>query len=148
MNQLPYDSKVDEWAIGILTYEMLFGTTPFLDDNKSFMFDKIIRSKPTFPDGAEPKAVDFISQLLCKKPNERPTFASLMSHPFFEGLDWDKVYRKEYSPGFIPPVVDIKKPNNFDPEFTCEIASDSFVQPVIGDIGKIQGFSYTEPNHI
>jgi aurora kinase len=29
VKKLPYDSKIDIWSIGILTYELLYGTIPF-----------------------------------------------------------------------------------------------------------------------
>lgn len=29
VSKVPYDSKIDIWSIGILTYEMLYGTIPF-----------------------------------------------------------------------------------------------------------------------
>ena len=139
--QKPYNYSIDEWALGILSYEMILGSTPFLDDNKSIMFQKIVHEDPKFPQEIDTRISDFILKLLKKNPEERFKFTNLMNHPFFEGLDWNKVYNKEYKPSYIPNIKDLLNPNNFDPQFTSEIAADSYVQPTIGDVGNIQGFS-------
>lgn len=41
---------VDWWAVGILLYEMLIGVSPFFNKNRNVLFDKIVKSKPIFPD--------------------------------------------------------------------------------------------------
>jgi serum/glucocorticoid-regulated kinase 2 len=140
--QQPYSYEIDEWALGVLTYEMILGQTPFYDDNKAVMFGKIVSEDPVFPQGLDNRIKDFIMCLLTKDPKKRPKFDDLKSHPFFEGFDWVKVYNKEYRPQFVPNIKDPLNTSNFDPEFTSEIAADSFVQPTMGDDGTVQGFSY------
>ena len=140
--QQPYSYEIDEWALGVLTYEMILGTTPFYDENKAIMFGKIVSEDPVFPEGLDDRIIDFIMKLLTKDPKLRPKFSDLKSHPFFEGFDWDRVYNRDYRPSFIPDIKDPLNTANFDPEFTTEIAADSFVQPAIGEVGTVQGFSY------
>ena len=142
--QQPYSYGIDEWALGVLSYEMILGQTPFYDDNKAVLFNKIVHEDPFFPEGLDDRIIDFLSRLLTKDPNERAKFTDLKTHPFFEGFDWDKVYNREYSPSFIPDVQDPEVPSNFDPEFTTELPADSFVQPGLGEVGKVQGFSYVD----
>jgi aurora kinase len=38
---LKYDSKIDSWSLGILTYETMFGKAPFVDKNDEKVFQKI-----------------------------------------------------------------------------------------------------------
>ena len=142
--QLPYSYPIDIWALGILTYEMLFRTTPFYDENKSKLFTNIVSAEPYFPPKLDFRIVDFIKKLLTKKASDRPTFEQMKSHPFFEGFDWDKVYNRRYRPNFIPQTNDPLHPTNFDPEFTKEVAADSFVSPAIGGEANFKGFSYYE----
>lgn len=141
----PYSFGVDIWSLGILCYEMLLGVSPFSSDNKTILFQNIVNSDPYFPPQLDSRISDFISKLLTKNPRERPTFTQMKTHLFFEGFDWDKVYRKEYHPSFIPKIADPLSTAYFDPLFTAEPAYDSLISPTFGDIGNIQGFSYVPP---
>ena len=46
-----HTSAVDWWTLGILIYEMLFGTTPFKGKNRNATFANILRDEVPFPDG-------------------------------------------------------------------------------------------------
>ena len=39
--QEPYDDKIDLWAIGILTYELLTGQAPFTGENENDTYSNI-----------------------------------------------------------------------------------------------------------
>lgn len=45
-----HTSAVDWWTLGILIYEMLFGTTPFKGKNRNMTFWKILKEDVPFPD--------------------------------------------------------------------------------------------------
>jgi protein-serine/threonine kinase len=47
-----HTSAVDWWTLGILIYEMLFGTTPFKGRNRNATFANILRDDVPFPDSA------------------------------------------------------------------------------------------------
>ena len=53
---------------------------------------------------------------------------------------------KEYRPNFVPQTKDPMNPTNFDPEFTNEVAVDSFVPEGIAEVGNVPGFSYFDAN--
>jgi len=46
-----HTSAVDWWTLGILIYEMLFGTTPFKGKNRNATFANILRDEVPFPEG-------------------------------------------------------------------------------------------------
>jgi len=117
-----YGKAVDFWSLGVLIYEMLVGDVPFYHDNVQKMFRKIVQDDVTFPpeiDGSP--ASDLINLLLKKTPQERLTdFTRMKEHPFFNGLDWDQLYRKELTPAFIPKVGSITDTSNFDSDIVNE----------------------------
>lgn len=62
-----HTSAVDWWTLGILIYEMLFGTTPFKGKNRNATFANILRDEVPFPEGSGSPNVSkcvFFSRLL------------------------------------------------------------------------------------
>jgi protein-serine/threonine kinase len=47
-----HTSAVDWWTLGILIYEMLYGTTPFKGKNRNATFANILKDEVPFPDGS------------------------------------------------------------------------------------------------
>jgi hypothetical protein len=43
---------------------------------------------------------------------------AVMRHPFFNGIDWDKVVNREYTPEFKPVIQSDTDASNFDQAFT------------------------------
>ena len=140
----PYTFAVDWWAIGILTYELLFGVTPFAHPNRARLFQNILEKDPVFPPSVSPEVLQFITTVLNKDPLKRPGFEQIKTMPFFGGMNFDDVLQKKIKPYFVPHIDKITKPTNFDKEFTQEAAQDSFVMPVFGSAEKFAGFSYVD----
>lgn len=141
ISRRPYGIEIDWWALGIFTYELLYGQTPFFNENRAKMFQSIKASKPRFPRKAEQSTIDFITMLLEKDPNQRGTFDKINGHPFFKGLNFEKVLAKKYKPAFIPPSNGIA--DNFDEEFTMENPQDSLATPTMNAKNNpFNGFSY------
>lgn len=133
-----YDERVDWWALGCLTYELLFGYTPFYTQNKVKMFKAIRKKKPEFPEDADPDAVDLILGLLRKKPEQRFTFKNVKHHPFFQGHKFKDILAKKWTPHYLP-TAGKGKTDNFDSEFTGMNPTDSLATPVIDR--RFDGFS-------
>ena len=47
-----HGSAVDWWTLGILIYEMLYGTTPFKGKNRNATFANILRDEVPFPESS------------------------------------------------------------------------------------------------
>ncbi|EAY06484.1 AGC family protein kinase [Trichomonas vaginalis G3] len=139
-----YGYAVDEWALGVLMYEIIFGDPPFVDENENKLYDKIVLEEPKYPADADPNLVDIIKKLLVKDPAKRPKFIDLKSHPFFADIDFKKVYNKEYKPSYVPKLTTRLSLENFDPYITNENPNDSYVSPAIGEIGNISGFNFVD----
>lgn len=137
-----YSFQVDWWSLGILTFELLYGGTPFFNRNRARLFQAIVSQDVRFPSCAKPNEIDFISKLLIKDPKKRATFQDLKDHPFWDGMNFDDVLAKKIQPKHIPDVSNPENVSNFDQDFTQEPAADSIASPVVGN-PEFPGFSYT-----
>lgn len=91
-----YSRAVDWWALGVMVYEMIDGRTPFNAKTNKLIKERIVnvdlKFSPRFTDDAK----DFVSKLLTKSEDDRlgcgeNGFTHIKNHPWFGGLDWDKV---------------------------------------------------------
>jgi len=124
-----HNRAVDWWSLGILLYEMLVGLPPFYSENINDMYDLILKSDPQFPDHVPEDARDLLKLLLNKDEKKRLGGANvdasdIKSHRFFKGIDWDKLYKKQLTPPFVPQIKD-DDTKYFDDEFKQEVARDS-----------------------
>ena len=147
VNRKPYGPEIDWWALGIFTYELLFGETPFYNENKAKMFQAIRTETPRFPKGADPDVMDFINLLLVKDPQQRGAFDQIKNHPFFKGMSFEDVLAKKYTPPFKPPETK-EMVGNFDSEFTMENPLDSLATPMPSVTNAFDGFSYNGPDDL
>lgn len=139
--QEEYGFKVDWWALGIVFYEIMYGDTPFYDEEQDTMFTNILKKDPEFPKFGHKAAIDLMKGLLQKDPEERFDVDQIKSHPFFHGLDWNKVYNCEIKPSNFNEVMEME-PANFSPAFTNETPQDSVVTKEITDLCNIEDFSF------
>jgi calcium/calmodulin-dependent protein kinase I len=82
----PFNSKVDIWSIGIITYILLGGYPPFHDVEKSVLFEKIVKGEfefhAPFWDHVTEEAKDFIRCMLVVDPAGRYSAWQLLEHPW------------------------------------------------------------------
>lgn len=130
-NAQKYGYAVDWWSLGVFLYEMLTGSHPFFDDNREVMVRKIMTPGSVLtmmPSGMPQEAASLISGLLTFNPTERlgsRGAQELRDHPFFAGVSWDGLMRREVTPPWHPVVQDELDVGNFDAEFTSEPVVDS-----------------------
>ncbi|EGR31149.1 protein kinase domain protein [Ichthyophthirius multifiliis] len=77
-----YDQSVDVWSIGILTYELIFGRSPFYNQNHDAIIGKVINGSVQFGGPVSFDAADFIQKMLCKDPKKRILLNDALQHPF------------------------------------------------------------------
>lgn len=96
-NRLHYSARVDSWALGVLTYELLVGFPPFFDQSRKSTEERILTSTPAYPPGMSEEARCFLEQSLSKNAVERPTILEMLHHA------WVENYRSRRSMRQIPP---------------------------------------------
>jgi aurora kinase len=72
--------KVDIWAIGLLIYEMLTGSSPFMHDKPSEVFRKIYANNIYYPDYINKDANNLISKMVVSNPANRITLENALKH--------------------------------------------------------------------
>jgi len=113
-----YTKSVDWWAVGILVFEMLTGSPPFVDSDIQKLFQKVMSGDIKFPDSISQDAVDFVSQLLLRDTSKRLSDPDkIKSHSWFKVIDWAKLDAKELQPPFVPKVTAADDLGQIDPEF-------------------------------
>jgi len=118
---LPYGKAVDWWSFGTLMYEMLTGLPPFYSQEVQEMYNKIMNDKLTFPPTVSADARTLLTALLERSPQKRLQEPKLIKqHPYFKGVDWDAIERKEVSPPFVPNVKGKMDTSQVDAEFLSE----------------------------
>ncbi|KAJ5086528.1 hypothetical protein NUU61_007835 [Penicillium alfredii] len=104
-----HTSAVDWWTLGILVYEMLYGTTPFKGKNRNATFASILRDEVSFPEhsGAQQTSnmcKSLIRKLLIKDETKRlgarAGASDVKTHPFFRQTQWALI--RHMKPPIIP----------------------------------------------
>ncbi|KAG6821579.1 hypothetical protein H0H93_000088 [Arthromyces matolae] len=113
------DAAVDWWALGVITYEFLYGIPPFHADTPEKVFENILSGHiewhEDWIDFSE-EARDFMRRLMTLDPNERlgaHGADEIKAHPFLASIEWDNVTTTEAA--FIPQVTDPESTDYFDP---------------------------------
>lgn len=160
-----YTQSVDYWSYGILVYRMLLGHVPFVGRNPKEIFENIRTSELRFSSNIVLPGVcrDFLSRLLTKDGAARLQGLAVREHPYFSGLDWQKVEKKVYS---VPQWKLIEPIDQFLSRIKTQTASTATTTPPRSDglcdtLGQsltsagtdcflegnnfFEGFTYAEP---
>ena len=152
VEERPYTSSVDWWALGVLMYEMMAGQPPFEADNEEDLFDAIVKDEVLYPIWLSREATSILRGYLTKNPARRlgcqPGIGErqIKGHAFFRPIDWAALEDRKIKPPFIPRLTSERDVSYFDTEFTNEAPGFSPVDPqAIREINQVefQGFSFT-----
>ncbi|KAF5741303.1 putative AGC [Tripterygium wilfordii] len=127
-----HDFAVDWWSLGVVLYEMLYGTTPFRGSNRNDTFSRILKKQPDLVGEATPLR-DLIRKLLEKDPKQRIGLDRIKGHDFFRRVDWDRVVEISRPP-YIPLDDEVEEQGG-DTDGIHQIDVELFVQGLFaGDV--------------
>jgi len=86
-----HDKKVDNWSLGVLTYEFIVGRPPFEAAGDKATYLKIKAGELRFPSHVSSAAEDFIRCLLQRDPSRRMNLSDIHAHPFIKKCKSDDI---------------------------------------------------------
>lgn len=122
-----HDFSVDWWSVGVLTYELLTGASPFTVDGErntqAEISKRILKNQPPIPEHLSAQARDFIKRLLVKEPSQRlgggqSDASQLKTHPFLASINWTLLAQRRLKAPFKPKIRHELDVSNFAEEFT------------------------------
>nr|XP_035941801.1 serine/threonine-protein kinase 32B isoform X3 [Halichoerus grypus] len=115
-----YSYPVDWWSLGVTAYELLRGWRPYeihsatpIDEILNMFKVERVHYSSTWCKGM----VALLKKLLTKDPESRlSSLGDVQSAPYLADMNWDAVFEKALTPGFVPN----KGRLNCDPTFELE----------------------------
>lgn len=142
-----HTAAVDWWTLGILIFEMLFGTTPFKGSNRNQTFSNILKSDIVFPDTQQisSSCKSLIKKLLIKDENKRLGSkigaSDVKNHPFFKSVQWALL--RNQSPPMIPVLsktgADFHR-NKGKTSNSIDISQEEIIEPDGDENDPFEGF--------
>lgn len=133
----------DWWAFGVLIYEFLVGSTPFVDPNESEMYRLICAGTVQYPFNFDDTTKDLLNGLFEVDASRRlgsgaNGAAEIKNHPWFAGVNWDTMLAHRYQPPLMPVVEDEGDISNF-PDYTDQVPE---YEPMTPDMRNVvfEGF--------
>ncbi|CAD8158460.1 unnamed protein product [Paramecium pentaurelia] len=117
LEEEPCEYAVDLWALGIICYKMFTGVTPFIDSTQYLVFQNVKNAQVKIPENVPKVAANLIQKILVRNPQERlgsQSMADLKSHPFFKGIEWDKLFQMQAPQPKVVSVKSVEK--SIDPD--------------------------------
>ncbi|KAL1521216.1 hypothetical protein AB1Y20_022765 [Prymnesium parvum] len=108
-----HNKAVDWWTVGVLTYEMIVGSSPFVCDSQVEMYRRIMKGHFRKLDSPSLKkstnSQSFVAKLLVTNPSTRlgclkDGTNGVLQHPFFSEIDWVGLRAQRLPMPFVPKL--------------------------------------------
>ncbi|KAF9567621.1 kinase-like protein [Agrocybe pediades] len=113
-----HGKAADWWACGVLCYEMLVGYPPFFDESPYGIYEKILNGQIHWPRTMDRLSRDLIKAFL--NPDRTKRLGNMiggpqdiLDHPWFRGVDWEALERREINAPIIPRTSSVDDTRHF-----------------------------------
>jgi len=108
-----HGKAADWWACGVLCYEMLVGYPPFFDETPYGIYEKILVGEVYWPRTLDRLSKDLIRGFLNPDRSRRlgnvnNGVRDVLQHPWFGGVDWEALERREIHVRFLTSVNELQ----------------------------------------
>jgi len=115
-----HTQSVDWWTLGVLTFELMSGHSPFEAAGAMLIYFKVIQgiNKVQFPDKAKGACEDLVKGLCRKEPSARLPMrkggiSNIQNHKWYDQFDWNAMKGLKLDPPYVPKVKSKKDIANF-----------------------------------
>ena len=118
-----HNFSIDYYAVGIITYELMYGHRPYIGKNKHEVKQLILTRQAKIeyddlPYGFSNNIANYINGLIQRKPKNRlgkNDINEVLNHPWFNDFDWENCYNKKLKAPYVPKYGD-----NFDKNYCLQ----------------------------
>eukprot|EP00439_Symbiodinium_sp_Y106_P027944 s1740_g3.t1 len=122
--------NVDLYGLGVLLFEMMEGQPPYYSRDRDTLFRNIVTAPLQAPSRCSSRCADLIKALMQRDPAKRigkRQTSEVRSHPFFAGIDFDQVLKREVP---VPPL------RHWSTAFSMLRSDEKVASPFEGRFGR------------
>ncbi len=124
-----HDRAVDNWALGVLIFEMVVGDVPFEGDNTMGTYNAILKGQVSYPQHLSRSCSGIIGAMLQQNSTRRlgymaGKYSDVRRHHWYVGFDWKSFNAMKMPAPHKPPMNGDSDLSNYDQY--DEISVDSF----------------------
>ncbi|TGZ71193.1 hypothetical protein CRM22_002775 [Opisthorchis felineus] len=135
INYDPIGFSTDMWSVGILTYFLLTGVSPFLASEKEITMQRITHGPIEFPDdlfhGRSQQSVVFLRGLIVRTPSQRMTAEQCLKHEWIRSINQSEQDIQLSHHVVINESPECQKLNSTPQEIPCDdVAAEIDIPPM------------------